>query len=99
MGLSFFLAVFAFTLCSCEDISPDDGSCPVYVDDLKTQISECQSRVTSLLEEVSSTAEAGADGDTSCIQSFAFGVTVGVFSTLAGIIINVCCCVFRDRKS
>ena len=85
--------VFAFVLCSSEELVGEGDYCHVsneLVDDLRTQISECQAK----LDE-----REGTVVDSLCVKDFAFGVTVGVFFTLASIVINVCCCVFRDRRN
>ncbi len=86
--------VFFFLLCSSEELSSEKDHCYIsneLVDNLRTQITECQTKLNERGGVV------GAADSRFCVKDFAFGVTVGVFLSLASIVFVVCCCVFRDR--
>ena len=104
MSISLVLALIVVGLCSCEQ-TDTDGSCPVsneVVDELKAEMSECSSKLAEcrrndeISEEGCSSRPKEAD---SSVSVFAFGVVFGVFATLAGIVVSICCCVFCDKQA
>ena len=89
----FLLLSVVVSLCSCDSESSCSAS-DASIQELKAQLTECREN-HNILKGAERETE---DMDTSCVRTFAFGVTVGVFATLTGIVITVCCCVFYDKR-
>ena len=89
----FFLLSVVVSLCSCDSESSCSAS-DISIQELEAQLTECRENCDNLKG-----AERETEEDTAWIRTFAFGVTVGVFSTLTAIVITVCCCVFYDKRN
>ena len=80
----------------------DETNCPVsdehIINELESSVNEYSDQLEACHNEGLGVKLGLGLQHESQVQTFAFGVVIGVFSTLSGIIWCICCCIFCDHS-
>lgn len=94
-------ALLTFSSVQLGETEVMETNCPVsdeHINELESSVKEYSDKLEACYNEGLGVKLGLGLQHESQVQTFAFGVVIGVFSTLSGIIWCICCCIFCDHS-